>query len=55
LEAYEAFLNQQTTVILSSEADIFKFLQSPGEGSSDTAGSGAAGTDSLGLPITNAN
>ena len=30
LEAYEAFLNQQTTVILSSEADIFKFLQSPG-------------------------
>jgi len=32
LEAYEAFLNQQTTVILSSEADIFKFLQSPGKG-----------------------
>ena len=55
LEAYEAFLNQQTTVILSSEADIFKFLQSPGEGSSDTAGGGAAGTDSLGLPIPNAN
>ena len=55
LEAYEAFLNQQTTVILSSEADIFKFLQSPGEGSSDTAGGSAAGTDSLGLPITNAN
>ena len=49
LEAYEAFLNQQTTVILSSEADIFKFLQSPGEGSSDTAGGGAAGTDPLGL------
>ena len=48
LEAYEAFLNQQTTVILSSEADIFKFLQSPGEGSSDPAGGGAAGTASLG-------
>ena len=30
LEAYRTFLNQQTTVILSSEADIFKFLQSPG-------------------------
>lgn len=30
LEAYRSFLNQQTTVILSSEADIFKFLQSPG-------------------------
>ncbi|PKB78142.1 MAG: HflC protein [SAR202 cluster bacterium Io17-Chloro-G9] len=30
LEAYRSFLNQQTTVILSSEADIFKFLQGPG-------------------------
>ena len=30
LEAYRSFLNQQTTVILSSDADIFKFLQSPG-------------------------
>jgi len=55
LEAYQAFLNQPTTVILSSEADIFKFLQSPGEGSSDTAGGGGAAPDSLGLPITNAN
>lgn len=36
LEAYKAFLNQQTTVILSSESDIFKFLQSPGQGSSET-------------------
>lgn len=30
LEAYRNFLNTQTTVILSSEADIFKFLQGPG-------------------------
>ena len=29
LEAYQTFLNQQTTVILSSEADLFQFLQSP--------------------------
>ena len=36
LEAYKEFLNQQTTVILSSESDIFKFLQSPGQGSSET-------------------
>ena len=36
LEAYKEFLNQQTTVILSSESDIFKFLQSPGQGSSKT-------------------
>jgi len=36
LDAYETFLNQQTTVILSSESDIFKFLQSPGQGSSET-------------------
>ena len=38
LEAYKEFLNQQTTVILSSESDIFKFLQSPGRGSSQTTG-----------------
>ncbi|MDA0264745.1 MAG: protease modulator HflC [Chloroflexi bacterium] len=44
LEAYKKFLNQRTTVVLSSEADIFKFLQSPGQGSSDTAGTGASGT-----------
>ncbi len=36
LDAYKAFLNQQTTVILSSESEIFKFLQSPGQGSSET-------------------
>ena len=30
LEAYRSFLNQQTTIILSSEAEIFKFLQGPG-------------------------
>jgi len=29
LEAYRKFLNQRTTIILSSDADIFKFLQSP--------------------------
>ena len=49
LEAYKAFLNQRTTVILSSDAPIFRFLQSPGTGSSQTAGGGAAGTDPLGL------
>ena len=49
LEAYRVFLNQRTTVILSSDAPIFRFLQSPGKGSSETAGGGAAGTDPLGL------
>ena len=34
LEAYRQFLNQQSTMILSSESDLFKFLQSPGEGTS---------------------
>ena len=38
LEAYKEFLNQQTTVILSSESDVFKFLQSPGQGASETTG-----------------
>ncbi len=38
LDAYKSFLNQNTTVILSSESDIFKFLQSPGQGSSETTG-----------------
>ena len=46
LEAYKAFLNQQTTVILSSDAEIFKFLQGPGQGSSETAGGGASGQTS---------
>ena len=36
LEAYKAFMNQRTTVILSSEADVFKFLQGPGEGLENT-------------------
>ena len=36
LEAYKTFLNQRTTVVLSSDADVFKFLQSPGEGSENT-------------------
>ena len=31
LEAYRSFLNTQTTIILSTEADIFKFLQGPGD------------------------
>ena len=48
LEAYKAFLNQRTTVILSADAPIFKFLQSPGEGSSATT-SAEAVTDPLGL------
>jgi len=30
LEAYRQFLNQQSTMILSSESDLFRFLQSPG-------------------------
>ncbi|MEE3005531.1 MAG: protease modulator HflC [Chloroflexota bacterium] len=29
LESYQKFLNQRTTVILSSDADLFKFLQEP--------------------------
>ena len=29
LESYQKFLNQQTTVILSSDAELFKFLQEP--------------------------
>ncbi len=41
LEAYKTFLNQRTTVILSSESDIFKFLQSP-QSSQTTVGGDAA-------------
>ena len=29
LDAYRRFLNQQSTMILSSESDLFEFLQSP--------------------------
>ena len=36
LDAYKEFLNQETTLILSSESEIFKYLQSPGQGSSET-------------------
>ena len=36
LEAYKTFLNQRTTVILSSDADVFQFLQSPGESPENT-------------------
>jgi len=39
LEAYTNFLDERTTVILSSESEIFKFLQSPGKGSSQTTDS----------------
>jgi membrane protease subunit HflC len=35
LESYQKFMNQRTTVILSSDADVFKFLQEPpGQGGS---------------------
>jgi membrane protease subunit HflC len=33
LDAYRQFLNQQSTMILSSESDLFKFVQSPNESS----------------------
>ena len=49
LEAYTEFLNERTTLILSSEAPIFKFLQSPGEGSSVTTDDNGSITDPLGL------
>jgi membrane protease subunit HflC len=34
LDAYRLFLTQQSTMILSTESPLFKFLQSPGEGTS---------------------
>ena len=34
LDAYRQFLTQQSTVILSSESPLLRFLQSPGEGTS---------------------
>jgi membrane protease subunit HflC len=35
LESYQKFMNERTTVILSSDADVFKFLQEPpGQGGS---------------------
>ena len=49
LDAYTEFLNQRTTLILSSDAPIFKFLQSPGEGSSETTDVSGAATYPLGL------
>ena len=49
LDAYTEFLNQRTTLILSSDAPIFKFLQSPGEGSSKTTDSDSGFKDPLGL------
>ena len=35
LEAYRAFLNQGTTVILSADAELFRFLDSPGNAASE--------------------
>ena len=49
LEAYTEFLNNRTTLILSTDAPIFKFLQSPGEGSSQTNDGNGGFTDPLGL------
>ena len=49
LEAYTEFLNSRTTLILSTDAPIFKFLQSPGEGSSETTDGNNGFTDPLGL------
>ena len=40
LDAYKLFLNDRTTIILSSDADLFKFLQGPGEGTKSTSGDG---------------
>lgn len=34
IDAYRQFLNQQSTMILSSESDLFKYLPGPGEGTS---------------------
>jgi len=38
LEAYRKFLNPGTTVILSADADLFRFLDSPGHASSEGGG-----------------
>ena len=49
LDAYTEFLNSRTTLILSTDAPIFKYLQSPGEGSSQTTDGNGGFTDPLGL------
>ena len=49
LEAYTEFLNSRTTLIMSTDAPIFKFLQSPGEGSSQTTDGNGGFADPLGL------
>jgi len=41
LDAYRQFLTQQSTVILSSESPLFRFLQSPGEGTSPDVKTGS--------------
>ena len=38
LEAYEAFLNERTTVILPADSELFRFLEQPGQSSSTTEG-----------------
>jgi membrane protease subunit HflC len=54
LNAYREFFDQGTTVILSAEADLFKFLDSPGSGSeraspeeSMSQGEGTASEESM--------
>ena len=49
LEAYTEFLNSRTTLIMSTDAPIFKFLQGPGEGSSQTTDGNGGFADPLGL------
>ena len=38
LEAYKAFLNERTTVILPADSELFRFLEQPGQSSSTTEG-----------------
>lgn len=58
LEAYQKFLTQNATVVLPADADLFKFLQSPGlsttNGASNGSGSGRFATDSAGFAVTEA-
>ena len=51
LEAYRAFLNSQTTLIVSSEADIFKFLQ----GSRSEDAQAQVGSDAASQPAEEAD
>ena len=38
LEAYKAFFNERTTVILPADSELFRFLEQPGQSSSTTEG-----------------